>query len=102
MIQLRFFFFFFFNLFDLLCCLQREERVLGHIAIVTARCQWLRKKILQARDRQRQVRAVQQVHFISSEIREEDWCCHKIFIDMKHLQAVPDLQGQGKQYQTIS
>uniref|UniRef100_A0A672G691 Leucine-zipper-like transcription regulator 1 n=1 Tax=Salarias fasciatus TaxID=181472 RepID=A0A672G691_SALFA len=32
---------------------EREERVLGHIAIVTARCQWLRKKILQARDRQR-------------------------------------------------
>uniref|UniRef100_A0A8C5HAT4 BTB domain-containing protein n=1 Tax=Gouania willdenowi TaxID=441366 RepID=A0A8C5HAT4_GOUWI len=26
---------------------EREERVLGHIAIVTARCQWLRKKILQ-------------------------------------------------------
>uniref|UniRef100_A0A667YPV5 Leucine zipper like post translational regulator 1 n=1 Tax=Myripristis murdjan TaxID=586833 RepID=A0A667YPV5_9TELE len=36
---------------------EREERVLGHIAIVTARCQWLRKKILQARDRQRQVRS---------------------------------------------
>uniref|UniRef100_A0AAR2LTH1 BTB domain-containing protein n=1 Tax=Pygocentrus nattereri TaxID=42514 RepID=A0AAR2LTH1_PYGNA len=33
---------------------EREERVLGHIAIVTARCQWLRKKILQARDRQKQ------------------------------------------------
>uniref|UniRef100_A0A3B4GIJ9 Leucine zipper like transcription regulator 1 n=1 Tax=Pundamilia nyererei TaxID=303518 RepID=A0A3B4GIJ9_9CICH len=33
---------------------ESEERVLGHIAIVTARCQWLRKKILQARDRQRQ------------------------------------------------
>lgn len=37
------------------CCFQKEERVLGHIAIVTARCRWLRKKILQARDRQRQV-----------------------------------------------
>ncbi|GAA6067415.1 leucine-zipper-like transcriptional regulator 1 isoform X2, partial [Tachysurus ichikawai] len=33
---------------------EREERVLGHIAIVTARCQWLRKKILQTRDRQKQ------------------------------------------------
>ncbi|XP_034397831.1 leucine-zipper-like transcriptional regulator 1 isoform X1 [Cyclopterus lumpus] len=33
---------------------EREEKVLGHIAIVTARCQWLRKKILQAWDRQRQ------------------------------------------------
>uniref|UniRef100_A0A8D3BWE8 Leucine zipper like post translational regulator 1 n=1 Tax=Scophthalmus maximus TaxID=52904 RepID=A0A8D3BWE8_SCOMX len=33
---------------------EREERVVGHIAIVTVRCQWLRKKILQARDRQRQ------------------------------------------------
>uniref|UniRef100_H2LV09 Leucine zipper like post translational regulator 1 n=1 Tax=Oryzias latipes TaxID=8090 RepID=H2LV09_ORYLA len=31
---------------------ERQERVLGHIAIVTARCQWLRKKILQAQDRQ--------------------------------------------------
>lgn len=41
---------------SLLCCWQREKRVLGHIAIVTARCQWLRKKILQAWDRQRQVR----------------------------------------------
>uniref|UniRef100_A0A8C2CWI7 Leucine-zipper-like transcription regulator 1 n=1 Tax=Cyprinus carpio TaxID=7962 RepID=A0A8C2CWI7_CYPCA len=26
---------------------EREEKVLGHIAIVTARCKWLRKKILQ-------------------------------------------------------
>uniref|UniRef100_A0AAY4BLD7 BTB domain-containing protein n=1 Tax=Denticeps clupeoides TaxID=299321 RepID=A0AAY4BLD7_9TELE len=26
---------------------EREEKVLGHIAIVTARCQWLKKKILQ-------------------------------------------------------
>ncbi|XP_031426823.1 leucine-zipper-like transcriptional regulator 1 isoform X2 [Clupea harengus] len=33
---------------------EREEKVLGHIAIVTARCQWLKKKILQARDRQKQ------------------------------------------------
>ncbi|XP_063050891.1 leucine-zipper-like transcriptional regulator 1 isoform X2 [Engraulis encrasicolus] len=33
---------------------EREERVLGHIAIVTARCQWLKKKILQARDRLKQ------------------------------------------------
>lgn len=37
------------------CCFQKEERVLGHIAIVTVRCRWLRKKILQARDRQQQV-----------------------------------------------
>lgn len=44
---------------SLLCCWQREKRVLGHIAIVTARCQWLRKKILQAWDRQRQVRVKQ-------------------------------------------
>ncbi|XP_029685786.1 leucine-zipper-like transcriptional regulator 1 isoform X2 [Takifugu rubripes] len=34
--------------------LGEEARVLGHIAIVTARCRWLRKKLLQARDRQRQ------------------------------------------------
>ncbi|TMS03893.1 Leucine-zipper-like transcriptional regulator 1 [Larimichthys crocea] len=45
---------------------EREERVLGHIAIVTARCQWLRKKILQARDRQRtgQSRAASTLHFL--------------------------------------
>uniref|UniRef100_A0A8C4TKH6 Leucine zipper like post translational regulator 1 n=1 Tax=Erpetoichthys calabaricus TaxID=27687 RepID=A0A8C4TKH6_ERPCA len=34
---------------------EKEERVKGHIAIVTARCRWLRKKIAQARDRLRQV-----------------------------------------------
>ncbi|OCU02165.1 hypothetical protein XELAEV_18007926mg [Xenopus laevis] len=33
---------------------EKEERVRGHTAIVTARCKWLRKKIMQARDRQRQ------------------------------------------------
>uniref|UniRef100_A0A8C4TKF5 Leucine zipper like post translational regulator 1 n=1 Tax=Erpetoichthys calabaricus TaxID=27687 RepID=A0A8C4TKF5_ERPCA len=33
---------------------EKEERVKGHIAIVTARCRWLRKKIAQARDRLRQ------------------------------------------------
>lgn len=52
-------------------CLQREERVLGHIAIVTARCQWLRKKILQAWDRQRQVRA-RQHEYISSLARKNN------------------------------
>lgn len=60
-------------------CLQREERVLGHIVIVTARCQWLRKKILQARDRQRQVGAVQRIHIIISET-VEDLCSQTIFI----------------------
>lgn len=45
----------FFILLKPSCGFQKEERVLGHIAIVTARCRWLRKKILQARDRQRQV-----------------------------------------------
>lgn len=70
-IQLRWFF----HLFVcLLCCLQREERVLGHIAIVTARCQWLRKKILQAWDRQRQVRAMPQLHLISPETNEDYQC----------------------------
>ncbi|XP_056677341.1 leucine-zipper-like transcriptional regulator 1 isoform X2 [Monodelphis domestica] len=33
---------------------EKEERVRGHIAIVTARCKWLRKKITQARERARQ------------------------------------------------
>ncbi|XP_066544984.1 leucine-zipper-like transcriptional regulator 1 [Amia ocellicauda] len=33
---------------------EKEERVKGHIAIVTARCRWLRKKIAQARDRLKQ------------------------------------------------
>lgn len=33
---------------------EKEERVRGHIASVTARCKWLRKKIMQARERVRQ------------------------------------------------
>ncbi|XP_073414080.1 leucine-zipper-like transcriptional regulator 1 isoform X2 [Dendrobates tinctorius] len=33
---------------------QKEERVRGHISIVTARCKYLQKKITQARERQRQ------------------------------------------------
>ncbi|KAM9094409.1 LOW QUALITY PROTEIN: leucine-zipper-like transcriptional regulator 1 [Sarcophilus harrisii] len=33
---------------------EKEERVRGHVAIVTARCKWLRKKIMQARERGRQ------------------------------------------------
>nr|XP_033811420.1 leucine-zipper-like transcriptional regulator 1 [Geotrypetes seraphini] len=33
---------------------EKEERVRGHIALVTARCEWLRKKIIQARERVRQ------------------------------------------------
>ncbi|KFV67325.1 Leucine-zipper-like transcriptional regulator 1, partial [Dryobates pubescens] len=35
---------------------EKEERVRGHAAIVTARCKWLRKKIIQARERLKQVR----------------------------------------------
>ncbi|XP_074062670.1 leucine-zipper-like transcriptional regulator 1 isoform X1 [Macrotis lagotis] len=35
---------------------EKEERVRGHIAIVTARCKWLRKKIMQARERGRQAK----------------------------------------------
>lgn len=34
---------------------QKEERVRGHTAIVTARCKWLKKKIMQARERLKQV-----------------------------------------------
>ncbi|XP_043389549.1 leucine-zipper-like transcriptional regulator 1 isoform X10 [Chelonia mydas] len=33
---------------------QKEDRVRGHAAIVTARCKWLRKKIIQARERLKQ------------------------------------------------
>ncbi|KAL8179263.1 UNVERIFIED_CONTAM: Leucine-zipper-like transcriptional regulator 1, partial [Gekko kuhli] len=33
---------------------EKEERVQGHIAIVTARCKWLRKKIIQAKERLKQ------------------------------------------------
>uniref|UniRef100_A0A4W3IJR7 Leucine zipper like post translational regulator 1 n=1 Tax=Callorhinchus milii TaxID=7868 RepID=A0A4W3IJR7_CALMI len=36
---------------------EKEERVKGHIAIVTARSKWLRKKITQARDRMKQQEA---------------------------------------------
>uniref|UniRef100_A0A8C5SPP2 Leucine zipper like post translational regulator 1 n=1 Tax=Laticauda laticaudata TaxID=8630 RepID=A0A8C5SPP2_LATLA len=34
---------------------EKEERVRGHAAIVTARCKWLRKKITQAKERLKQV-----------------------------------------------
>uniref|UniRef100_A0A669QNB4 Leucine zipper like transcription regulator 1 n=1 Tax=Phasianus colchicus TaxID=9054 RepID=A0A669QNB4_PHACC len=34
---------------------EKEERVRGHTAIVTARCKWLKKKIMQARERLKQV-----------------------------------------------
>ncbi|XP_051495056.1 leucine-zipper-like transcriptional regulator 1 isoform X2 [Apus apus] len=33
---------------------EKEERVRGHAAIVTARCKWLKKKIMQARERLKQ------------------------------------------------
>lgn len=36
--------------------LQKEECVQGHVAIVTARSRWLRRKIVQARERLGQVR----------------------------------------------
>uniref|UniRef100_A0A8C5JHE9 Leucine-zipper-like transcriptional regulator 1 n=1 Tax=Junco hyemalis TaxID=40217 RepID=A0A8C5JHE9_JUNHY len=35
---------------------EKEERVRGHTAIVTARCKWLKKKIMQARERVKQVK----------------------------------------------
>lgn len=38
-----------------LCLWQKEERVRGHTAIVTARCKWLKKKIMQAREGVKQV-----------------------------------------------
>ncbi|NWS80912.1 LZTR1 regulator, partial [Toxostoma redivivum] len=34
---------------------EKEERVRGHTAIVTARCKWLKKKIMHARERVKQV-----------------------------------------------
>ncbi|KAJ7426648.1 leucine-zipper-like transcriptional regulator 1 [Willisornis vidua] len=33
---------------------EKEERVRGHTAIITARCKWLKKKIIQARERLKQ------------------------------------------------
>ncbi|XP_078083009.1 leucine-zipper-like transcriptional regulator 1 isoform X1 [Mustelus asterias] len=39
---------------------EKEERVKGHIAMVTARSKWLRKKITQARDRLKQQKAKQE------------------------------------------
>ncbi|RXM93674.1 Leucine-zipper-like transcriptional regulator 1 [Acipenser ruthenus] len=39
---------------------EKEERVKGHIAIVTARSRWLRKKITQARERLRQQESVEE------------------------------------------
>uniref|UniRef100_A0A8C6YNI9 Leucine zipper like post translational regulator 1 n=1 Tax=Nothoprocta perdicaria TaxID=30464 RepID=A0A8C6YNI9_NOTPE len=40
---------------------EKEERVRGHAAIVTARCKWLRKKIIQARERLKQANEGQAV-----------------------------------------
>ncbi|NWU98021.1 LZTR1 regulator, partial [Upupa epops] len=41
---------------------EKEERVRGHTAIVTARCKWLKKKIIQARERLKQVSAKKEGH----------------------------------------
>lgn len=41
---------------EVLLLLQKEECVQGHVAIVTARSRWLRRKIVQARERLGQVR----------------------------------------------
>ncbi|NXG54695.1 LZTR1 regulator, partial [Hemiprocne comata] len=38
---------------------EKEERVRGHTAIVTARCKWLKKKTMQARERLKQVSTCQ-------------------------------------------
>lgn len=42
--------------FPLSFLLQKEECVQGHVAIVTARSRWLRRKIVQAKERLAQVR----------------------------------------------
>ncbi|KAF3850871.1 hypothetical protein F7725_012643 [Dissostichus mawsoni] len=77
---------------------ERAEKVLGHIAIVTARCQWLRKKILQAWDRQRQVRA----STISSETKGTLWFCpkiktHETSIKKNHPEAFKNKQDNGEE-----
>uniref|UniRef100_A0A8V5H028 Uncharacterized protein n=1 Tax=Melopsittacus undulatus TaxID=13146 RepID=A0A8V5H028_MELUD len=41
---------------------EKEERVRGHTAIVTARCKWLKKKIMQARERLKQVNIEDEGH----------------------------------------
>ncbi|NXK20255.1 LZTR1 regulator, partial [Arenaria interpres] len=41
---------------------EKEERVRGHTAIVTARCKWLKKKIIQARERLKQVNIEDEGH----------------------------------------
>uniref|UniRef100_A0A8D0EUU7 Leucine zipper like transcription regulator 1 n=1 Tax=Strix occidentalis caurina TaxID=311401 RepID=A0A8D0EUU7_STROC len=40
---------------------EKEERVQGHTAIVTARCKWLKKKIIQARERLKQLQPLLEV-----------------------------------------
>ncbi|NXD99091.1 LZTR1 regulator, partial [Chaetorhynchus papuensis] len=43
---------------------EKEERVRGHTAIVTARCKWLKKKIMQARERVKQVSILEKVSLV--------------------------------------
>ncbi|XP_043924248.1 leucine-zipper-like transcriptional regulator 1 isoform X2 [Protopterus annectens] len=67
---------------------QKEERVKGHIAIVTARCRWLRKKITQVRE--------QLLQKLRQETEEED-CQHEAqknsaYTNIKLSHLLPVLQ----------
>ncbi|XP_053557629.1 leucine-zipper-like transcriptional regulator 1 isoform X2 [Bombina bombina] len=50
---------------------EKEERVRGHQAIVTARCKWLRKKIMQATERQRQLKQEPEEESQSTQQKQE-------------------------------
>ncbi|XP_070601075.1 leucine-zipper-like transcriptional regulator 1 isoform X1 [Erythrolamprus reginae] len=50
---------------------EKEERVRGHAAIVTARCKWLRKKITQAKERLKQ-KSKQEVNEEGQEVPQKE------------------------------
>uniref|UniRef100_A0A2D4LLJ3 BTB domain-containing protein n=1 Tax=Micrurus spixii TaxID=129469 RepID=A0A2D4LLJ3_9SAUR len=50
---------------------EKEERVRGHTAIVTARCKWLRKKITQAKERLKQ-KSKQEVNEEGQEVPQKE------------------------------
>ncbi|ETE69141.1 Leucine-zipper-like transcriptional regulator 1, partial [Ophiophagus hannah] len=58
---------------------EKEERVRGHTAIVTARCKWLRKKITQAKERLKQ-KSKQEVNEEGQEVPQKEMAGNNVKI----------------------
>ncbi|KAG8131914.1 hypothetical protein E2320_009808 [Naja naja] len=58
---------------------EKEERVQGHTAIVTARCKWLRKKITQAKERLKQ-KSKQEVNEEGQEVPQKEMAGNNVKI----------------------